>query len=237
MLAQLDQSGVLLPELETQAVQNLDHSPLAALQPGQLNPEDTFFAAPAPSTISTLPLHQPKLATSDDEEITPGKILMGGGVMLAASILAVQVVQHLVQLLHFVMINYPQLQNEIMFHQASPEILNKYAVKAVWLFALSILSLVGCLFLFFNRESQRIKMFLIAAVVIIAINFGTEQFLVKPEFHFANPKGFQELRAVLMTPELNTDGFVPSPTPDIYTFSPQPSAQPDQGSDSILPPK
>jgi hypothetical protein len=221
MLAELDQSGILLPELETQAVKNLDTSPLAALQPTQLNPADTFFSTPLKPKVTPLP--GPSLGTSSDESLTFSRIIMSGGVMLAASILAVQVVQHLVQLLHFVMINYPQLQNEIMFHQASSSIINQYAVKAVGLFALSIISLIGSLFLLFNREHPALKWFLGVAVGAIILNFVTEQYLVKPQFHFANPAGFQELRKVLTSPELSNDGSFTVASPEPYSFEDPPN--------------
>lgn len=149
MQSQLSQSGSLLPGLQVASQEEVDTSPLAALQPQNLVQTEQ---GPQPMYLPSqqqAPLQQTKLATTH-VAATPSAVTGRwlSSIKLLASylivfVLTAQALYNLYESIRFVFVDYPQLEAQLLANQITQTQVNQVGIKA---FVLVISTLVGAFF-------------------------------------------------------------------------------------------
>jgi hypothetical protein len=193
----LRQDVTLLPGIEVQEVaQKVDRSPLAALQPNQVNQETTSgitsIDTPKPeiapqlshfelaTTAQAIP-KTPELKEHEDPLLSfPLSVFMIG-------ILGVQILLAFIQSLYFMIVQYPKLESALMMQNITQLQMTLHFIKlgVLGVFALGSLAILVMALLQLNKPTH--KIIIIIGLSLCVFNVFVQTIFVKPELVAGNP--------------------------------------------------
>lgn len=200
MMKDLEKSGCLLPELRVTQTHPVDTSPLAALQPHRLNGSTVEISSPS--------TEQPKPILPDIQLATTGAVKVQQRpkesvelplYVFTSAICLIQAIQGFAQVIHFFFIGYPEYEQLVIAGVQTTADVNTAVVKALIIIGLSLTSLITLLVLLTKRSSNH-SPWLYFSVVLIVLNFYTQNVMVAGQFASGSPLHLPEIIGEIISP-------------------------------------
>ncbi|GEM_PF-3562133 len=190
----LQESGSLLPEFSVQETAVPDNSPLAALQPERVR-NGVVFTPPQPAAApvthlpdvylanTAKPLTASQLKTDEKPNNIPIFFFLGLG-------LFAQILQGISQLFHYILVQYPRLEQMIASGTLSLTEMNTSSMKGLVLAGFIAVSIFLLVIVFAQNVFLRPLIFYLA-LIVLTMNVVIQNIYLQPHFASGNPFNFQ----------------------------------------------
>jgi len=188
MMKDLEKSGCLLPELQIRSTRRIDSSPLAALQPRQLQ-DQAYFSSPTDVQPMTILPEVQLASTHPVSRSTPQELPL---FVFVAIFGLVQSLQGIAMVAHFIFVKYPEYELMIVASVLATSDADTAVVKAVIVCIMAVISLLFSSLLLIKRSKNRsVEIYVVISIVVI--NFLVQNILPQNVLASGNPLQLPEI--------------------------------------------